>query len=1093
MDASGEGRRSRRARTARPAATCGEDEPEPLKHLRDYSNFLTPRVGLISMDTWAAVGIVVRNMLINWTILVPLMVGVVMLPMVYDLVILTRASRLGPVSSWMPLAARSLGWISGLSALAYVTMWRPSLRRDRRTMLIPWRVAVALMIGALALPLLHDGVSWLLPIAAHTKAVRLLQRAVLGLKSVGLVFLGYALVSLLAYLALSRIPDRVSAEKISGEALSVWRKMSFFRENLLSLWVWCLGPLLLSVFCLTGYWLSNGLNVADFGTAFWFAASFALAWFLSGGSLLLRHRLLELFCLVLSGVLWYWLEWEVRSKFHQFIPHRYYCFAASASLLCFLIAASLFIALTSRWTDDEDREWWGRFGAYLLLTGSGWAALSFVAIGGPDILRWLESENHQYGIWVKGAYALLTGSGVGALLAGHSGKTSADGTSDKPGTLSISITTIASVLGAVFLVFLLGLEARIVQDLTQWNGPDQPGLLSRWLILALAVVVGTVVMPRIIGVNRFSLHAMYRSRLIRGYLGASNEQRGPNPFTGFDRNDNVWMHELRFVPETALEYIDAVVLAISKYKIERQLLPCSADLVDKRASELKQVVRGLAGQRGGIVQHVANMLGPAALTSLRSAALSDDDMIKLLRPLSELGSSGLYSVAAGRILSKPSSADVEGNANLAKLKNRVESLVQLSSDYVKAAASELTDAVGWTRERQAELRRLLARDLDRLVREDPDKLICALEAEPMSSPFTDRRKRAMDLLRDQLRVEVYSGRIARPLQIVNMTLNLVGGKNLGWQERKGESFTVSARHSGSARIGYRDSERFGGDSGFSSRNHDYSVDRGISLGTSIAISGAAASPNMGYISSPVITLLMTLFNLRLGWWLGNPGHAGDDTFYRREPRNGLRAWLSEAFGRTDDNSPYVYLSDGGHFENLGLYEMVRRRCHLIVVCDAAADPDYSFSDLGNAIQKIRVDQGVDIRFSNFPIAKYDHGNSRTKTSKVCALGEINYRAVDGDTVDNGWLIYVKPTLCGDETTDVLNYWRKHMNFPQQSTVNQWFHESEFESYRALGFATMSRMIFDKTRNWTLNSVEELRTRVEDYLKDESAASAKPEP
>ncbi|MGA8321535.1 MAG: hypothetical protein WB774_12110 [Xanthobacteraceae bacterium] len=117
---------------------------------------------------------------------------------------------------------------------------------------------------------------------------------------------------------------------------------------------------------------------------------------------------------------------------------------------------------------------------------------------------------------------------------------------------------------------------------------------------------------------------------------------------------------------------------------------------------------------------------------------------------------------------------------------------------------------------------------------------------------------------------------------------------------------------------------------------DYDKQRkwGIALGTAMAISGAAVSPNMGYHSSPSISLLLALFNVRLGWWLGNPGKNGCETCQTEGPKWAAKPLFYEAFGQTTDESRYVYLSDGGHFENLGLYEMVRRRCRFIVVIDA---------------------------------------------------------------------------------------------------------------------------------------------------------------
>src|SRR6186713_1045162 len=101
--------------------------------------------------------------------------------------------------------------------------------------------------------------------------------------------------------------------------------------------------------------------------------------------------------------------------------------------------------------------------------------------------------------------------------------------------------------------------------------------------------------------------------------------------------------------------------------------------------------------------------------------------------------------------------------------------------------------------------------------------------------------------------------------------------------------------------------------------------------------------------------------------MGNTGEHGNSTYTDHAPRNILRPIIAEALGQTDDQSPYVYLSDGGHFENLGLYEMVLRRCRFIVVSDASTDPKCQLEDLGNAIRKIRIDLGVPIDMTRFDI------------------------------------------------------------------------------------------------------------------------------
>ena len=283
----------------------------------------------------------------------------------------------------------------------------------------------------------------------------------------------------------------------------------------------------------------------------------------------------------------------------------------------------------------------------------------------------------------------------------------------------------------------------------------------------------------------------------------------------------------------------------------------------------------------------------------------------------------------------------------------------------------------------------------------------------------------------------------KPFHILNMCLNLVHGERLAWQERKAETFTVSRLHSGSARLGYQDSENYG------DRPRD-GKPTGITLGTAMAISGAAASPNMGYHSSPLVGFVMTFFNARLGWWLANPGDPGKEVWTERGPKSALKSLFAEALGNTDDKNPYVYLSDGGHFENLGLYEMVLRRCDTIVVIDAGADPQYQFEDLANAVRKIRVDLGVTIHFDK-PLNMH---SGEAAGNVHCATATICYDCIDGGHAHRGTLIYIKPVLEPMLSVDLDQYHSAHSKFPQQSTADQWFDEAQFESYRRLGLETI---------------------------------------
>jgi hypothetical protein len=290
--------------------------------------------------------------------------------------------------------------------------------------------------------------------------------------------------------------------------------------------------------------------------------------------------------------------------------------------------------------------------------------------------------------------------------------------------------------------------------------------------------------------------------------------------------------------------------------------------------------------------------------------------------------------------------------------------------------------------------------------------------------------------------------------VVNIALNITATENLAWQERKAEPFVVSPLFSGSGMLdpegvasgthsgAYVESEVYGG----SEPDLALGDTTGITLATAISISGAAASPNMGYHSSPATAFLMTLFNVRLGAWLPNPARAATlgNNVNRSSPDDSLRALLRELAGQTDDRGLDVYLSDGGHFENLGVYEMIRRRCRYIVVSDAGADPECAFTDLGNAIRKVKIDFDVDIEFPPMRIS------SRTKTidgQVAWALGTINYPEPGHD----GRILYIKPSFFGDDLpVDVVSYAAEHEKFPHESTGDQFFSESQFESYRRLG-------------------------------------------
>ncbi|WP_331647742.1 hypothetical protein [Dokdonella sp.] len=299
---------------------------------------------------------------------------------------------------------------------------------------------------------------------------------------------------------------------------------------------------------------------------------------------------------------------------------------------------------------------------------------------------------------------------------------------------------------------------------------------------------------------------------------------------------------------------------------------------------------------------------------------------------------------------------------------------------------------------------------------------------------------------------VVDGQGVRLLPIVNTALNLLqpSGDRLEWQERKAESFFMTPYYCGSKTLGFVSTEHY------ASRGS-----AGLSAGRAMAISGAAASPAMGYHSSPLVTLLMAFFNVRLGWWMPNPAR---QKFWRKEPLFGIGPILSEMLSSVSDKRRFVYLSDGGHFENLGLYEMVRRRCRTILVVDAVCDADYQYEDLEDAVRKIRIDLGVPITFADGLLTPE---RARATGCHYCT-GAIGYSAL-GEGWEDGRIVYIKPVLSGDEPVDVRHYAETTRSdgrvFPQQPTSDQFFDEAQFESYRELGLHSVIQAFAGAGRGW----------------------------
>ncbi len=287
--------------------------------------------------------------------------------------------------------------------------------------------------------------------------------------------------------------------------------------------------------------------------------------------------------------------------------------------------------------------------------------------------------------------------------------------------------------------------------------------------------------------------------------------------------------------------------------------------------------------------------------------------------------------------------------------------------------------------------------------------------------------------------------------------------------------------------------------------------KSLSLGQWAGISGAAFSTGLGSRTSVGLSFIAGFFNVRLGFWWDSGVDPG-----KRGSAASKRSWLGERFTHALPVQSYLldeffarfhgtarrwwYLSDGGHFENTGAYELIRRRLPLIVIIDAGADPDYTCEDLANLVRKARIDFDAEIKFLDDK--KLGKLRDRTKQEHfgsfmyLGALEMLRGRLRDGEPIPDtnratsvprrvsgppdgprrslahaalavvnyenrnkpdSLIVYVKPTLAGDEPPDITHYHTDHQNFPQQTTSDQFFDEAQWESYRKLGHLITERV------------------------------------
>jgi hypothetical protein len=335
--------------------------------------------------------------------------------------------------------------------------------------------------------------------------------------------------------------------------------------------------------------------------------------------------------------------------------------------------------------------------------------------------------------------------------------------------------------------------------------------------------------------------------------------------------------------------------------------------------------------------------------------------------------------------------------------------------------------------------------------------------------FLDDRVLAVTspLATDTIPLSAYYHRdLAAPVHLVNVTLNQTRPSEgqLVQRDRKGMSMMVGPEYTiVNSAVFQRDDTHArltpvnpeatklcdGKSGGFQSEELD--------LGDWCAISGAAFSTGLGAKTSLGLSLLAGLANVRLGYWWN---------FNSERFRSGLFATYRYLWDElmADFQGPWKrfwFLTDGGHFDNTGVYELVRRRVGIILLCDNGCDPTYRFDDLGNLARKMRTDFGAELTpiapaaaLGDHFAASGDFAKRKTRADK-CALAYWIVYPPSGSAGrrDRSLLIVLKPNMIPEAPLDVVEYRTENEAFPHQSTLDQFFDDAQWESYRKLGEAT----------------------------------------
>src|SRR5215471_8317366 len=382
-------------------------EPEPINHLRNYSNYLTPKLGLLSADTWTLVAIVVRNLLLNWLVLIPLMLAALALPRLF----LSYSQWSAPAI--VRVAALIVGFACGVEMIVYVAISRPSItekHRDQKHFLI-WCL-LPLVISATSLALYWAWVS-------------------------------------------NSIDHQLDFSLTLGVAKLLPPAFRFLLFGVALHWVaWLIyTPILISRRLKLQPWselLALSFNGAVGGALLWLVTAKVFP-----------HPTIQ-----------FWQGYEQLEVRELLL---YSSFSVPVYLILLFLGLTLFTGVSSRYTEDEDREWWARASAWILITVAVWAAASFLVLVGPPLTSYLIAK------FVLPAGGLI---GIATALAARSAKLPAK-EQKEPGGITVVLMSYALPLGtiifAAFLVVVLSIGTNYLIELMV--------IPLRWLLPKLSLSI----------------------------------------------------------------------------------------------------------------------------------------------------------------------------------------------------------------------------------------------------------------------------------------------------------------------------------------------------------------------------------------------------------------------------------------------------------------------------------------------------------------------------------------------------------------------------------------------------------------------------